>query len=289
MLAAATALFALVASASAQALPSTAASPEQLALVDAQYNASGFPDSGDAGFGISLNSQAILTVSYASFVVQNGNAYTAEQVATAPTVYVTPSTASRDEFNSSSTYTVMLADASSLGDPDTAGNYRHYLVNGQTGTSTGSNYTFEPSGGTVITSYAGPGPIAGTGPHRYAWLLFTQPGNFQAPSNLSATGTAPSHWYVSSYVQETGLELVAASFFTIENGNPTGSVASTQAINTATLSYSGASSSTGSSTGSSSAASSTATAKNASSGAAQVAVSLAAGLLGVVGVVAMTL
>ncbi|CEQ41614.1 SPOSA6832_03347, partial [Sporobolomyces salmonicolor] len=144
MLAAATALFALVASASAQALPSSAASPEQLALVDAQYNASGFPDSG-----------AILTVSYASFVVQNGNAYTAEQVATAPTIYVTPSTTTRDEFNSSSVYTVMLADASSLGDPDTEGNYRrvlqrstHYLVNGQTGTSTGSNYTFEPSGGT---------------------------------------------------------------------------------------------------------------------------------------------
>lgn len=47
------------------------------------------------------------------------------------------------------------------------GNYRHFLVNGLNGApAAGANLTFEPSGGTAITSYASPGPIAGTGPHR---------------------------------------------------------------------------------------------------------------------------
>jgi len=87
-----------------------------------------------------------------------------------------------------------------------------------------------PEGGTAITNYAAPGPIAGTGPHRYAFLMFAQPESFQAPSNLSTAGTPPSHWYVENYVEETGLQLVAASFFTVSNGDATGSVAATEAV-----------------------------------------------------------
>jgi len=66
---------------------------------------------------------------------------------------------------------------------------------------------------------------------RYAWMMFEQPSSFTAPEGLSAAGTAPSHWSVNSYVQQTGLQLVAASFFTVQpNGEPTGSVATTQAV-----------------------------------------------------------
>mgnify|MGYP003874356899 CR=1 FL=1 len=151
---------------------------------------------------------------------RNGQAYDVNQVGEQPQIYVTPSQDTVAWFNSSSRYTLALADASSLGDPDSEGNYRcaaltrahflhdstmltyvnvrvrsHYLANGLTGEApTSGNLTFTPEGGNVVTNYAAPGPIAGTGPHRYAWLMFAQPGDFTAPSNLSSSGVAPSHW-----------------------------------------------------------------------------------------------
>lgn len=152
----------------------------------------------------------------------------------APDVYVTPAQDTAAWFNSSSRYTLTLADASALGDPDSEGNYRHFLANSETGAAAAAssgNLTFAPQDGTVITSYAAPGPLSGSGTHRYAWLLFAQPENFSAPEGLSTAGTSPSHWSVKSYVDQTGLQLVAASFFTVQpNGNPTGSVATTQAV-----------------------------------------------------------
>ena len=73
----------------------------------------------------------------------------------------------------------------------------------------------------LLPADAGPGPIAGTGIHRYAWLLFSQPSNFSAPANLSTPGVSPGHWYVNEYVVNSHLgALVAASFFTVQNGEP---------------------------------------------------------------------
>lgn len=48
---------------------------------------------------------------------RNGQAYSVDQVSTMPTISVTPSNETVAWFNSSSTYTLTLADASSLGDP----------------------------------------------------------------------------------------------------------------------------------------------------------------------------
>lgn len=40
------------------------------------------------------------------------------------------------------------------------GNYRHFLENSLTGApAAGSNLTFAPSGGNIITNYATPGPL----------------------------------------------------------------------------------------------------------------------------------
>ncbi|GAA6049081.1 hypothetical protein JCM3770_003877 [Rhodotorula araucariae] len=288
------AVAALALGATAQSLPATATAAD-LALVDAQYENSGLGKDGNAGFGIDLDAKAILTVVYPSAgVIQNGQAYSVDRVSERPDLYITPSQETVGWFNESSRYTVALADASSLGDPDAEGNYRHFLANGLTGAApTSGNLTFQPENGNVITYYAAPGPIAGTGPHRYAWLVFAQPADFAAPSNLSTAGTAPSHWYVNSYVQETGLQLVAASFFTVMNGDATGSVAATEAVNTATLSISSAASSAASSGASSTAAPSSTSAgakpsssAGNSSGAASLAVSIGAGLIGLVGVAA---
>ena len=219
----------------------------------------------------------------------NGQTYTNTSVASQPSISVTPLDVAT--FNTSSRYTLTLADASSLGDPDTDGNYRHYLANNLTGVpSSSGNQSFSPSGGKVITAYASPGPLVGTGPHRYAWLLFEQPADFTAPSNLS-TSTSSSHWYVSDYVKQTGIQLVAASFFIVENGTPTGSVAATTAVNTASVAASASAaaaktSSKGSSSasGASSAPSASATGGSTTSGAAKAAMSAAALLAGVFGV-----
>ncbi|GAA5981386.1 hypothetical protein JCM11641_005302 [Rhodosporidiobolus odoratus] len=284
MLRLSTLALALAASAStslAQSIPATA-SAEQLALVDAQYKNSGLNDGGNAGFGTDLKSAAILSVQYGFGVVENGQAYSVDQVSDAPDVYVTPASDTAAWFNSSTAYTLVLADASSLGDPDSRGNYRHFLVNGLTGAAaSGSNLTFEPENGQAITNYAAPGPIEGTGPHRYAFLLFTQPEDFSAPANLSSPGVSPAPWYVSSYVQETGLQLVAASFFTVEQGTATGSVASTEAVNTATLTAtSSGSSSSSSGPASSGAPSASATGDNSNSSPKNLVASVAAGVVG---------
>ncbi|GAA5841741.1 hypothetical protein JCM9279_003089 [Rhodotorula babjevae] len=299
------AVAALAATASAQSIPSSASALD-LELVNAQYDNSGFDEGGNAGFDIELEAKALLTIVYpGAGIIENGQAYSVDQVSDAPEVYVTPSQDTVAWFNSTSRYTLALADASSLGDPDSEGNYRHFLVNGLTGAApTSGNLTFMPEGGTAITNYAAPGPIAGTGPHRYAFLMFAQPESFTAPSNLSSAGTAPGHWYVENYVEETGLQLVAASFFTVSNGDATGSVAATEAVNTATLSVSSsaasssaassgpsrssAASPTGSQTGTTTAGAPSQSAGG-SSGASSLVVSLGAGALGLVGVAAALL
>ncbi|GAA5905969.1 YbhB/YbcL family Raf kinase inhibitor-like protein [Sporobolomyces salmoneus] len=274
-------------SASAQSIPATA-TQEELALVSAQFSNSGFNLTTNAGFGLDLDAKALLTVVYGFGAVENGQEYSVDQLSEAPEIYVTPAEDTAAWFNSSSRYTLALADASALGDADPEGNYRHFLANSETGAAaSGSNLTFSlAEDGTVITSYAAPGPLSGSGTHRYAYLLFAQPENFQAPNDLSTAGTAPSHWSVNSYVEQTGLQLVAASFFTVQpNGEPTGSVATTQAVNTATLSVSSASASqSGSaSSGTSSGAQPTQSQSGSGNGASSLKTSLAAGLLGVAG------
>lgn len=99
------------------------------------------------------------------------------------------------------------------------GNYRHFLENGASFGDPSSNSTLNlnPGSGTVVTAYAGPGPAAGEGPHRYAWLLFAQPSSFKPQANLTNASVGPGHWYLNAYVTGTGLgDLVAASFFTVE-------------------------------------------------------------------------
>ena len=120
----------------------------------------------------------------------------------------------------------------------------------------------------------------------YAWMLFEEPSDFSAPSNLSST-TSSGHWYVADYVKQTGIQLVAASFFIVENGTPTGSVAPTTAVNTASIAASATKSAgkgSSSSASSSAAPSASATAGN-TSGAGKAAASAAGLLAGVFGIV----
>ncbi|SCV70494.1 BQ2448_1888 [Microbotryum intermedium] len=267
---------------------SAQASAAALDIVDQGWNNSGFALNTIAGFGLELNATALLTVNYAggAGVIENGKDYTAAQVSKLPTFNFEPA-ASATTLGAGRAYTLILADASSLGDPDPQGNYRHYLSNGATATANGTD-EFAVSGGTVITAYAGPGPLAGSGTHRYAWMLFVQGSGFKPPSNLSTAGTSPGHWNVSSYVSEAGgLQLVAASFFTVTaSGTPTGSVVTTAPATTPVTTRTGSSSPTSTGSGGTIAsAPSSATTTSAHSGSSQL---MAASVFGAVaGLLAM--
>ncbi|KAA1079620.1 hypothetical protein PGT21_017602 [Puccinia graminis f. sp. tritici] len=198
------------------------ASSDQISTSATQYDnlflSAPYPD----GFGIPLKAQAVLNVTYPSGPITNGKSYSAEDVKTLPTITLIPGDTAA--FKAPNAFTLILADANALGNPDKEGNYRHFLENGATFGDAGADggMAMNVGSGTVVTSYAGPGPLLNTGEHRYAWMLFVQPSKFAAPSNLSAAGTAPGHWYVNAYVASSGLgDLVAASFFTVENGHAT--------------------------------------------------------------------
>jgi phosphatidylethanolamine-binding protein (PEBP) family uncharacterized protein len=239
----------------------------QLEVVEAEYNGSEFNQAYPAGFGLDLNAEAVMTVTYGSQVIDLGQDYAATAVANLPTISLSPGSTS--DINTTATYTLMLADANPLGGPDPQGNYRHYLQNGATVSGSENNFTLSTSSGTVVTSYAGPGPLVNSGTHRYGWMLFEQPSSFQAPANLSTANTGAGHWYVHEYVQSSGLgSLIAASFFTVtSSGTPSFAPSATSSVNTATVGGSASTSASGSATRTSSssvASSSASTASGAS-------------------------
>jgi hypothetical protein len=123
---------------------------------------------------------------------------------TASAVAFTPLADDAANFNSSAAFTLILADAvrpvispksfnwrkrkSAVGGPDAEGDYRHYLANSVQFVEGSGALTLDTSHSSIITSYAGPGPLPGSGVHRYAWLLFQQGEDFQAPAGLAEAG-----------------------------------------------------------------------------------------------------
>lgn len=89
----------------------------------------------------------------------------------------------------SGTYTIAMVDADIVGTDLAEGENRHWLVNGATISSMSLSYSLRPSiecinllnkdsvvtttSGTAITAYAGPGPAAGSGPHRHVLLFIS--------------------------------------------------------------------------------------------------------------------
>ena len=80
--------------------------------------------------------------------------------------------------------------------------------------------------------YVGPGPLEGTGPHRYVVVLVVQEQSFTAPADVTTFGAYSAQQYLST----SGLgPVVAANYFVVENGASTVAVSSTSAVNTATV------------------------------------------------------
>ncbi|ODN75734.1 hypothetical protein L202_05749 [Cryptococcus amylolentus CBS 6039] len=180
--------------------------------------------------------EGILSVEFAGQAITTGQNLTADDVSSSPTLAVSP--ASNATLDSSALYTVVMVDADIVGtDESTTNQTRHWLVNsaGLESGSSGSravNWT----GSTSITDYAGPGPDAGSGAHRYVIIIYEQPSDFTAPSDLSTAGTALGKFSLSDYVSSSKLgSIVTANYFQVENGVATVSPSSTTAVESSTL------------------------------------------------------
>jgi hypothetical protein len=198
----------------------------------------------------SFNPTALLTVNYNGQVVAAGTPETVDAVKPQPslTLTVPPGT------TLGKTFTLAMVDPGAAGSDPTAGQTRHWLVNGVTAGDNGAlNFPTE----TTITAYGGPLPPDGSGAHRYVFLLYDQPASFAPTGDLATPGQPIAVFNVNDYAKSSGLgAVVAGSYYSVEVGTATGSVVQTSAVNTATLPAaqsggSGSGSGTGTSTGTS--------------------------------------
>jgi phosphatidylethanolamine-binding protein (PEBP) family uncharacterized protein len=171
---------------------------------------------------------ALLNVSFNNVgLVAPGQNLTISDVKDAPSLQVIAANAS---VVLNGTYTLAMVDADIVGSNETS-QTRHWLANNVT--INGTSLDFKDAKN--ITAYAGPDPAAGSGPHRYVVLLYTQPGNFTPPSNLSSSTPVGSYNF-PAYVNSTGLEgPVAGFYFQVEQGVASASISATQAVVTSTL------------------------------------------------------
>ncbi|KAF9562134.1 PEBP-like protein [Agrocybe pediades] len=186
----------------------------------------------------SFDPSALLSLNYPGVGdVTPGQLLTKEQVGPTPTVTVTPANSS---VSLNGTYTLAMVDADIVGAKLAEGQTRHWLVNGVA--INGSTVT--NSSATAITTYAGPWPAAGSGPHRYVVALYAQPSTFSPPAAFSQSNIGVSAFNFNDYVKSSGLgPLVAATYITVKEGTTAVSISSTSAVVTSTLVPSSSSSS----------------------------------------------
>jgi len=94
--------------------------------------------------------------------------------------------------------------------------YRHWVV---TNISPGTG-DFQPanlSHGNTLSAYLGPAPPAGSGPHRYVFLLYKQSSNSNASVLTAPLGSTLPGFKAKQFSSQAGLELVGANYFFAEN------------------------------------------------------------------------
>ncbi|KAH7930907.1 PEBP-like protein [Leucogyrophana mollusca] len=198
-----------------------------IAAIQAHFSGSGLVPS----LLPSFNPSAVLTVSYSGVGnISPGQALTQTQVKPAPSLSLTPANSS---VSFTGKYTLVMADAGPPGTDETKGQTRHWLVNGVT--VAGNTISIE--GGTAITQYAGPAPPSGSGAHRYAVLLFSQPAMFTPPTGFSQPNMGVSVFNLEDYVTSANLGTpIAGNYLTVEEGTATFSASPTSAVVSSTLS-----------------------------------------------------
>ncbi|BEI83122.1 hypothetical protein CcaverHIS002_0309900 [Cutaneotrichosporon cavernicola] len=203
---------------------------------DLAYVAANFENAGLGSVFPSFAPEAVLDASFGSSKVAIGQPVTQDTAGTRPELTVDAG----DAFDASGNYSLLLVDANIVGWADSQN--LHWLTNGVTLSGNGTS-TPDYTAATDIRSYAGPGPAAGSGAHRYVLLMYRQPAQFTAPEGFSATIEDVIPFKVGDYATAAGLDLVAANYFTVENGVASVSVAQTTSVDPATLSVASSSAS----------------------------------------------
>jgi hypothetical protein len=197
----------------------------QIEAIQAHFNQAGIVPS----LLPSFDPSALLAANFAGVGdITPGQPLTKEQSAPTPTISIYPANSS---VALTGQFTIAMVDADVVGSDPSTGVNHHWLVNGVEITGNALTNT----SATAITAYAGPGPAAGSGPHRYVIILYTQPSSFSPPADLS-TPTGVSLFDLNAYVKDSGLgPIVAASYFTVEEGTTTVSVPETSSVISSTL------------------------------------------------------
>ncbi|KAF9792422.1 phosphatidylethanolamine-binding protein [Thelephora terrestris] len=173
---------------------------------------------------------AVLTANFQGLGdITPGQLISQDQVANSPNLTLTPANST---ITLNGNYTVAMIDPGAVGSDQSQGQNRHWLVNGATIVDNKVNF----DGATTITAYAGPAPPAGSGPHRYTIVIYTQGANFAPPQNLSSLVPGVELFDFPSYVKSTNLgPLVAGIYYQVEVGTATASIPATSSVISSTL------------------------------------------------------
>lgn len=178
---------------------------------------------------------ALLTATYTGGgIVTPGQLLPKSRTQTAPNLTIAP--ANMTAFLKKE-YTLVMVDAWTPGYTDPRGQICHWIVNGVTI----QDHTVLTHGSVQVEHYRGPSPPSGSGPHRYAILLYAQqfptvppPQGFPIPNN--DTGFC----HLTDYVKASNIgPLIAGTYFTVEEGVATFTPSPTSPVVTSTLLASG--------------------------------------------------
>jgi len=180
-----------------------------------------------------FNPSTIMTVNFPGLGdITPGQLLTQDQSAQTPQVSIVPA---NNTVTPQGPFTIVMADADIVGTDETAGQTRHWLVNGVTLTGT-NPMVVSLAQGVAITQYAGPGPKAGSGAHRYVILLLPQPATFAAPQGLNQPNAGVAVFGLTDYIKNANLgQPIAGMYFDVQNGNPDVNVAPTSPVVSSTL------------------------------------------------------
>lgn len=147
--------------------------------------------------------------------VQLGNPLTLAQTAPQPRVKIPI------EYDYQGTYVLAMIDpdAPTPANP-TRAPIRHWLVSNLTSSALYQNITDNrTSGGVVLSTYAPPGPPAGSPPHRYCFALYRRP--FLDIALPAFNVTDRTLFDLSRFATQGGLTLVGVNYFTAQRMNAT--------------------------------------------------------------------
>jgi len=216
-----------------------AASPLAVAVVTQQFkNAKIVPDVIAAFKPIGLTSFNYTGVTNRTTV---GAVLSSTIAATRPlSVFIRGTTAAEGTaggpFNVTTTkYTLIMFDAGPPGYNTTTYPLIWLANNWTYGENDDHTVTLDPPNSSVV-DYSLPAPASGTGPHRYVSLIYAQPENFTAPPSPAPGSTNVTSFNLPTYLTSAGLNpAIAGTYFTVEEGTATVSVAATSAVDSKTL------------------------------------------------------